>query len=244
MGRFRAAVPAGWRKARGWLAGADLFVLMAALVAAAGGLAFLAIADAVSGREPGYTDERLLRVLREPDDPAAPLGPAWVRVAVRDVTALGGPAVLTLLTSAVVAYLMIGRRYPAAALVLVAVVGGALLSGGLKDAFARPRPAVVPHLTAVSNASFPSGHAMLSAVVYLTLGALLARLVAARWAKAYFVAVAVGVTALVGASRVYLGVHYPSDVAAGWAAGLAWAILCWLIARRLQRRSGVAGDRT
>lgn len=234
---------ADWlRQARGWLGGTDLIVLLAALAVAVGVVVFLTVADAVTGREPGYTDERILRAFRVAADPATPVGPPWVREAVRDVTALGGPAVLTLLTAAVVGFLAAGRHRPAAAFVLAAVVGGAALSTALKEAFARPRPAVVPHLAYVNNPSFPSGHAMLSAVVYLTLGALLARLVTGWWAKVYFVTVAIAVSALVGVSRVYLGVHYPSDVAAGWAAGLAWACLCWLVARRLQGRGVVDRD--
>jgi undecaprenyl-diphosphatase len=243
MGRMREALGRGWGRVAGWLARADLAVLVAVLAAAAGGWAFLEIADEATEGEHGHTDERILRSLREPADPADPVGPWWLEEAARDVTALGGYAVLTLLVAAVVGYLLIARHYPAAVLVLAATLGGLLLSHLLKGFYDRPRPDLVPHLTHVSTASFPSGHAMLSAVVYLTLGALLARLVEGWWAKLYFVGVAVVLALLVGASRVYLGVHYPTDVAAGWSAGLAWAVLCWLAARYLQRRGVVEGDR-
>src|SRR5205085_9940078 len=105
--------------------------------------------------------------------------------------------------------------------------------------FDRPRPSVVPHLSHVMTSSFPSGHSLLSAVVYLTLGSLLARLVGPPRLKLYFLGVAVLLSFLVGLSRVYLGVHYPTDVLAGWAAGLTWAVLCWLLARYLQHRGAV-----
>jgi undecaprenyl-diphosphatase len=114
-----------------------------------------------------------------------------------------------------------------------------LLSTVLKDLFGRPRPTVVPHLFYVSSASFPSGHSMLSAVVYLTLGSLLARLVEQRRLKVYFLSVALLLSFLVGVSRVYMGVHYPTDVLAGWSAGLAWGLLCDLVARWLQQHGAV-----
>jgi undecaprenyl-diphosphatase len=155
---------------------------------------------------------------------------------------LGGYPVLTLLVAAVVGYQLMARHYWAALLVLAATLGGLLLSNLLKGIYARPRPDLVPHLTYVSSPSFPSGHAMLSAIVYLTLGAMLARLVEGLWAKLYFVAIAIVLAVLVGISRVYLGVHYPTDVLAGWSAGLGWAVLCWLAARQLQRRGMVEGD--
>src|SRR5436190_11265449 len=229
----------GWDRLRAWFGRADIVVLLAVLTAATSVWAFLAIADRAAGVPPGSLDERLLRSLRSPADPAEPVGPKWVHEAARDVTALGGYTVLTLVVGAVLGFLVIGRHFHAALLVLAATAGGGLLSILLKDLYGRPRPDLVPHLTRVSTSSFPSGHAMLAAVTYLTLGALLARLVE-RWrAKLYFVGVAVALTLLVGASRVYLGVHYPTDVAAGWAAGVAWAVLCWLVARRLQRTGAV-----
>lgn len=228
------------RRIREWVARTELVVLAALGAVVAGCGVFLVAADAIDGS--GQTDERILLMLREPGDPSDPIGPRWFEEAARDVTALGGTAVLTLLVAAVLGFLVIARRTHAALLVFGATVGGAVLSTLLKGAYARPRPALVPHLSYVTSASFPSGHAMLSAVVYLTLGALLARQVAGRWARAYFVGVAVVLTLLVGASRVYLGVHYPSDVVAGWAAGVAWAVACWLLARRLQKRGAVEGD--
>ena len=221
---------------------ADLVVLVAVGMIAVSGWAFLEIADAVTDGPPGHVDTQTLRALREPGDPSDPIGPRWLEEAARDVTALGGYTVLTLLVASVVGYLLLARHYPSALLVLTATLGGLLISHLLKGIYARPRPDLVPHLVRVSTDSFPSGHAMLSAVVYLTLGALLARLVEGRWTRVYFVAVAVLLTLLVGISRVYLGVHYPTDVVAGWAAGLVWAVLCWLAARYLQRRGAVEGD--
>ncbi len=122
---------------------------------------------------------------------------------------------------------------------LVAAAGGGLLSVALKQVFARTRPDIVPHLVTVEGLSFPSGHSMAAAVIYLTLGALLARFAARRRIRVYVIAVSLGLTLLIGITRVCLGVHYPTDVLAGWAAGLGWALLCWLVARYLQHRGAV-----
>jgi undecaprenyl-diphosphatase len=227
------------RVALDWLRNADLALLLGLLVAVLGLWLFLELADEVMEGETHAADERLLLALRNPADPADPLGPPWVEEAVRDLTALGGVAILTLMIAAVVGYLLITRKYQAMWLVLIATGGGQLLSWLLKDWFDRPRPELVAHLVQVSSPSFPSGHALMSAVVYLTLGALLARLADQRRVKLYFLAVAALLTLLVGLSRVYLGVHYPTDVLAGWSAGLVWATLCWLAARSLQRRGAV-----
>ncbi|MEX0586346.1 MAG: phosphatase PAP2 family protein, partial [Pirellulales bacterium] len=149
---------------------------------------------------------------------------------------------LTLITVAVAGFLWLRRMFGAMWLVLAATLGGLVVSSVLKGAFERPRPSIVPHLSMVYTSSFPSGHSMLSATVYLTLGALLGRFVEPFRLKAYFLIVALGVTFLVGVSRVYVGVHYPTDVLAGWSAGLAWALMCWLVARYLQRRGAVEAE--
>ncbi|MCP3136248.1 phosphatase PAP2 family protein [Pyxidicoccus xibeiensis] len=200
-------------------------------------LGFIALSDEVSEGETQDVDERVLRMLRDPADPSVPRGPWWLAVSAEEVTALGGVTVLFLVTLAVCGYLLLARRYRTLLLVLVATLGGGLLNTLLKQLFSRPRPSVVPHLTEVMTQSFPSGHAMLSATVYLTLGALLAQLAERRRLKAYILGVALLLPGMVGMTRVYLGVHYPTDVLAGWVAGLAWALLTALVARALHRRS-------
>jgi undecaprenyl-diphosphatase len=149
--------------------------------------------------------------------------------------------VLSFITLAVAGFLVLQRKTHAALFVLVAVGGGLLLSSLLKMGFDRPRPDLVPHGSVVYTASFPSGHSMMAAVTYLTLGALLARVQPRRSLKLYLLGLAVLLAVAVGVSRVYLGVHWPTDVLAGWALGAAWALLCWTVALRLQRRGQVEG---
>jgi undecaprenyl-diphosphatase len=197
---------------------------------------FLELADDAPDGDYDEIENRIMRSLRDPVDPAIPRGPWWSAEMARDITALGGATVVTLITTLVLGYLLLRRLYAAATLVLVAIVGGYLLSNTLKAFFDRPRPKIVPHLAEVVSASFPSGHSMVSSVAYLTLGALLARTVARRREKVYFICASLLLTFLIGLSRVYLGVHYPSDVLAGWSGGTAWALLCWTVAYWLQRR--------
>jgi undecaprenyl-diphosphatase len=203
------------------------------------GYGFVALADEVTEGETHAVDRALLLALRDPANPANPLGPSWLEEAARDVTGLGGYTILTFLTVAAVGYLVMVRKNGAALLVIAAVAGGMMLSTGLKLGFERPRPDLVPYGTRVYTASFPSGHAMLSAVVYLTLGALMARMQQRRRVKTLILGLAVFLALLVGVSRVYLGVHWPSDVLAGWCVGAAWAALCWFVALQLQRRGQV-----
>jgi undecaprenyl-diphosphatase len=200
---------------------------------------FVEIAGEVLEGDVTRFDRTLLLALRSAGDPSDPIGPRWFEEAARDVTGLGGTTVLTFVTLAAIAYLVMTGKSHAALLVLVAVAGGMLLSTALKLGFARPRPDLVPHGARVYTASFPSGHAMLSAVTYLTLGALLARVQPQRRVKAFLLGLAILLTLVIGMSRVYLGVHWPSDVLAGWCGGAAWASLCWFIALQLQRRGEV-----
>ena len=211
-------------------------VLVATLLAAGGIYAFVLLAGEVSEGDTRAFDEQILLSLRNPLDQNDPLGPPWFEEAARDVTALGSVTVLTIMTAVVVCYLLWARFRGQALLVVVSVGGGGLAMTLLKRGFERPRPDLVPHLAYVSTASFPSGHAMLSAVVFLTLGALLAQAQARRRLGVYFLGVAIALTIGVGASRVYLGVHWPSDVVAGWSAGTSWALMCWLIAAWLRAR--------
>ncbi len=210
-------------------------VLLVLVMLSAGGVwAFVELAEVVTEGDSREIDEWAILALRNPADKADPLGPRWFEELMRDFTALGGYGVLTMLTISVVVFLWIRDRRQTAILVLSAVLGGIVLSTALKSLFDRPRPDLVPHGSFVSTKSFPSGHAMLSAATYLTLGAILAQVEKARRLRMFFLGMGVGLTALVGMSRVYLGVHWPTDVLAGWAAGAAWALACWSIARVIE----------
>ena len=200
---------------------------------------FIEVAAEVGEGETRALDEHLLLALRESGDPADPIGPRWVEEMARDFTALGGVAVLALITFISVVYLLLMKKRRAALMLVVAVGGGLLLSTLFKAGFHRPRPDLVAHLSQVYTASFPSGHSMLSAVTYLTLGALLSPLHRDWQVKVFLLSTAILITVLVGLSRVYLGVHWPTDVLAGWAAGGAWASLCWLAALWFQKRGAV-----
>ncbi|MDI5920672.1 phosphatase PAP2 family protein [Halomonas sp. LR5S13] len=221
------------------LARYEFGALLCVLVLFGGVWGFVELADEVSEGDTQSIDETLLLSLRNPADHTDPLGPGWLEELGRDFTALGGVGVLVLVSLGALGYLLLARRYRAALLAAVAVPGGILLSTMMKVGFDRPRPDLVPHDSIVYTASFPSGHAMMSAVTYLTLAALLVRVQPELRLKAYILVLAILLTLLVGMSRVYLGVHWPTDVLAGWTAGAAWAALCWLAMRWMQRRGQV-----
>ena len=217
---------------------AELGALAAIFAAAAALLCFGLLTGEMLEGETHAFDSRVLLAFRDPANLADPLGPPWVADAVRDLTSLGSTIMLTLIVLVVAGYLLLIGKRASALLLLLSVIGAALLSQLMKALFDRPRPDVVPHLAYVDSLSYPSGHAMMSAVLYLTLGALLARAQTGRKQQAYVFGVAVLLALIVGMSRVYLGVHWPSDVLAGWSVGAAWAMGCLLAANWLERRRG------
>jgi undecaprenyl-diphosphatase len=211
------------------------FSIAAALLAL-----FAAIAVELSLGDLGGFDRSLLLSYREPGNPATPLGPLWLHIAARDVTSLGSTGVLTILTVAALGFLALKRLWVDALVVLVAIGGGTAVSNALKNFVQRGRPNFAADVAETYTYSFPSGHAFLSAAAFLTLGLLLARAQARAVLKAYILGSAVALTILIGVSRLYLGVHWPTDVLAGWCAGAAWAILCRSVADWLQSRSSPA----
>ena len=223
--------------ARGFVRVFDFFnrvefpVLLAPSLIAGGLYAFIELSEVARETVPHDFDTRILLAFREAGQPDNPIGSPNFESKVRDITALGGTAVLVLLTALVILYLLIAGKWQIALFVLAAVGGGQVVSTLLKLGIDRPRPELVSHLMEETSRSFPSGHAMMSAVTYLTLGSLLARIVKQRRQKVFFLFVAVLLTLMIGLSRIYLGVHWPTDVLAGWCAGSIWAMLCWLIAR-------------
>ncbi|MEI4484961.1 phosphatase PAP2 family protein [Frigidibacter sp. MR17.14] len=192
---------------------------------------FVEVAEEVAAGETHAFDEAVLLWMRNATDRALPAGPAWLETVMRDITALGGVTVLGMLVASVVGILWFQSRHRTAIFLLVAVAGGQLFSNIAKAIFDRPRPDLVPHGTLVTSASFPSGHSMMSAVIWLTLAAMVARTEPSRPLRIYLMSMAILITVLVGISRVYLGVHWPTDVIGGWAAGLAWAMGCTALAK-------------
>ena len=215
---------------------AEKRVWLTALVAAFVAYFLFELTGEVLEGETRAFDEGVLLMLRAPSDPAMPIGPSWLTKMMVDITALGGVTVLTLLVTSVVVYLALRRKFRTAAFVTVSILGGWALSSAMKIGIARPRPEVVQHLVEVTDMSFPSGHAMLSAITYLTLGAMLSRIEEMPSLRYFFPVVAVVLTLLIGSSRIYLGVHYPTDVLGGWAAGTVWACGSWFVARWLLGR--------
>jgi undecaprenyl-diphosphatase len=199
---------------------------------------FIELLDDVMEGDTRAADEAIILAFRVPGDRADPLGPPWLEEAMRDITALGSTPTLVIAMLAVFGFLALARAWRPAIFALAASGGGLIVSSLLKYTIDRPRPDLVPHGNIVYTASFPSGHSMMSAVVYLTLATLVTRLIERKRLKGYALGVAMMLTLLVGISRVYLGVHWPSDVLAGWAAGAAWALGCWVIARWI----GLGGD--
>lgn len=198
-------------------------------------LLFLRLVDEVVDGETVAFDQSILLLFRDPENVNQLIGPSWVHEAVRDVTSIGSFSILGLLVVGIVIYLLLTRRRGIALFALASVLGGTALSTLLKMTYNRPRPDLAT-MSQQFTSSFPSGHAMLSAVTFLTLGAILSQLAPTRALRIYVIVAAILLTVLVGVSRVYMGVHFPSDVLAGWCLGAAWALACSMLAYWLQKR--------
>ncbi len=229
------------RRLRRWFEGARNlsareFYILAALALSAGSLwAFIALVEEIFLESNFAVDTAILSSLRSPSNPTHPIGPGWAEDVARDITALGSVSVLTIVTVATISFLIILGRRRTALGVFIAVAGGTGLGQLAKIIFGRPRPDFLP-ATEFHTTSFPSGHAMMAAVTYLTVAALVARILPGFALKSHAMISAIIVTVLVGISRVYLGMHWPSDVVGGWALGAAWALLCWAVAEWYAQR--------
>ncbi|MEP4889501.1 MAG: phosphatase PAP2 family protein [Aliiglaciecola sp.] len=196
---------------------------------------------AVAGGTP-QIDQNIILAFRDANDLSDPIGPKWVEEMMRDITALGGVAILTSFTLFVTLFLLIENKPKIAALLVLAITSGMIVSFSLKYGITRPRPDLVPHGSYVYTSSFPSGHAMLSALVYFTLAGMLSHLPVRRRVKSYFYMIAILFTFSIGVSRVYLGVHWPTDVLAGWLMGIGWALLTLVVARFLRMNGHFSSD--
>ena len=214
----------------------EIKILLRIFIIVLGTLIFILIANAVSEGETNHFDLMILKSLRVQGNLHQPIGPEWVDFAMRDITSLGGATVMVIITVIVAGFLLLQKNYNAMWLILIATIGGALVNLGLKELIGRERPPLIFHLVYVNSLSFPSGHSMISAIVYLTQASLLARIQKKKSIRVYIITIALVLTFLIGISRVYLGVHYPTDVLAGWSIGFAWALLCLFVVWYFQEK--------
>jgi undecaprenyl-diphosphatase len=222
------------------LARRELGPIVLVLLLAAFILVFRHIAEEVGEGDTRAFDRAIIYALRTPGDPHRPIGPGWLNNAALDFTALGSVTILTLFMALVCGLCLSLRHWREALFLLVAGGGGLFLTDLLKDVFQRDRPPAMLHATAAVGTSFPSGHATLSTTVFLTFGALIAHFSKRRRVRIYALSAAVILALGVGCTRVYLGVHWPTDVLAGWCVGSAWALIWWAVAiawERLTHRS-------
>lgn len=218
----------------------EIGVVVPLLLGAIGLAVFAGIADGVaSGDKQGFDWSVLTWLHPYVDDPQRVRGPWWLREAAIDITSLGGISVLLLLALIFVFFLLVHGKKLSALLLVVGLAGGVAWSEGLKALFDRARPPAEYQVVETLNASFPSGHALLATVFYLTIGVMLTRAFPRARVKAYAVGWAVVVVLLIGLTRVYLAAHWATDVLAGWGIGAFWAVMLWLFAYVVERRQRV-----
>lgn len=200
---------------------------------ALGAMGLIALADALRGPGASSFDLAVLQALRVPGYPHDPVGPGWLEEATMDLTSLGGLSVLGLFAVIAIGFLIIQRKHLSAVVLAVGLMGGVTLSEGLKALFDRPRPPVAYQVVETLNASFPSGHALLSTVFYLSVGVMMARAFGQRRLRTYVMTVAISLALIIGLTRIYLGAHWVTDVLAGWSIGAAWAVVLWFVSRMI-----------
>jgi undecaprenyl-diphosphatase len=225
------------------LGGLELSLLVSLALVVGGIWSFAELAEELIGEEPHQLDREILLVLRDPQNPDDPVGPLWVEEAMVDFTTLANTALLGLIAAAIVGYFVLRRNYFSAVWILLTILGATLLTTFFKDIFGRARPDIVPALDRVTSPSFPSGHSSAAAATYLTLGVLVARYLDRRRLQVYVLLLAVLIVLLVGFSRVYLGVHWPSDVLGGWVLGTVWAIITLQLELWWERWQARSSDR-
>jgi undecaprenyl-diphosphatase len=236
--RWRIPIPS-------WLERRHLALLLGLFTVGLLAVVFLEIAELVHEGEVAAIDRAILLACRSDPDGLDPIGPDWLANAAVDVTALGGEAVSTLIVVVAFGFLVLAKRPRVGILLVAASAGAGLAITLLKRFYERGRPDVTRVLVPADGLSFPSGHATIGMALYMTLGVLIAGSLERRSLRVYVVAVSAALPFMIGASRVYIGVHYPSDVVAGWTLGLGWALFCGLLERALRRRGTierVAGD--
>jgi undecaprenyl-diphosphatase len=182
-------------------------------------LLFAAIAVAVSLNATAPFDRGILLSLRDPANISRPIGPAWLFETMRDLTSLGSIVVLLLFTMTVAGYWLLTGRRRAAALLVAALIGAIVLNDVLKLAFERPRPDAILQSARVFSSDFPSGHATISSAVYISASLLAGAQPAVQLARRFLLYLAGFVVVVIGFSRLYLGLHYPTDILAGWCVG-------------------------
>lgn len=214
---------------------------VAALMAGTLGLTlFFTIAEGIVEGDQQRVDWAILNWLRPfADDPDRPIGPWWLHEASVDITSLGGISVLLVFALMAMGFLLMHGKKLSAVLMMAGLAGGVALSEGLKGVYDRARPPAEYQLVDTLNASFPSGHALLATVFYLSVGVMLTRAFPRARVKAYALIWSVVLVLLIGLTRIYLGAHWASDVVAGWGIGAFWAMLLWLVAYAAERRQRV-----
>ncbi len=224
---------------KAWLDRRDLKLLLGLFALGLLAVTFLVLAEWVSEGEAAAIDRAILLACRRDAAGIHPVGPAWLASSVVDLTALGSGTVATLIVVLAFGFLVLAKKRRIAVLLVTACAGAGLAISVLKAFYDRGRPEVTRVIVPAEGLSFPSGHAAIGMALYLTLGVLIAGSLERRALRLYVVAASAGLALLIGVSRVYIGVHYPSDVLAGWTLGLGWALFCGLVERALQRRGAI-----